>query len=116
MVSIFYWNTAGKKELTALALEDDREHDFIAIQEPWINSLTKGVYCPNSSRYRAIYYKGRAALYVHKRHEISTWEQDGGHDWCKATLQSQGRAVTVFSIYSHPSPNEEGSPLEYLTA
>ena len=65
-LTILYWNTAGHKELTVLALEGSREYDVIAISEPWINMHTKGLYCPCRSQYMVIYYSGRAALYIHK--------------------------------------------------
>jgi hypothetical protein len=33
-LTIAYWNTAGSRENAALALEERREFDVIAIQEP----------------------------------------------------------------------------------
>jgi hypothetical protein len=46
-LSIAYWNTAGKRELTALALSDKNEYDIIAIQEPWVHRDLKTVHCPS---------------------------------------------------------------------
>jgi hypothetical protein len=99
-LSIVYWNTAGKPELTALALNDRNEYDVIAIQEPWVNEELKTVHCPSQGRYRAVYGSGRAALYVHKRHAIEAWEQQSGEDGCYVRFGGGDRTLTLYSIYS----------------
>ena len=113
-LTILYWNTAGRKELAALALEGSREYNAIAISEPWINTYTNGVYCPRRSRYNVIYYSGRAALYIHKRHAAGTWEPSGGCDWCAATFTTREGPITIYSIYSPVESREWISPLTEL--
>ena len=94
-LTIVYWNTAGKQELTALALEDCNEYDVVAIQEPWINRHLRTTYCPRSCRYQRVYGSGRAALSVHKRHGVAKWSQETGEDWCNVTFGEGEVAVTV---------------------
>jgi hypothetical protein len=71
-LTIVYWNTAVRDGLAVIALQDRREADGIAIQEPWVNKQTKTVYCPTHSKYHRVYGEGRAALYIHKRHPPHT--------------------------------------------
>ena len=96
----------------SLILQDDRQFDVIAVQEPWVNPQMKTVYCPVGSRYQRVYGAGRAALYVHKRHGPTDWQAEMGFDWCKVTLQG----MTVWSIYS-PIPKDQQweSPLQRLS-
>lgn len=100
ILRIVYWNTAGSKAPTTVALEDREEYDIIAIQEPWINPQLKTTYCPSAGRYHRVYGSGRAAMYVHKRHAIASWKQQVGRDWCSITFGHGGEAITVWSIYS----------------
>ena len=100
VVTVLYWNTAGTKSNTALALEDPEEYDVIAVQEPWVNPEPKSIHCPRSGRYLSVYGSGRAALYIHKRHGVATWSQKSGKDWCSVTFGAGENAVTVWSIYS----------------
>jgi hypothetical protein len=99
MVEILYWNTHNEKPPAVLALEGPKEYDIIALQEMWINQ--QGVpYCPSTCNYRRVFGGGRAALYVHKRHDIKDWTYEEEKDWCAVTLGSGEEAVTVYSIYS----------------
>lgn len=117
ILSIVYWNTAGSKAPTAVALEDREEHDVIAIQEPWINPQLRTTYCPSGGRYHRVYGSGRAALYVHKRHAVTAWEQRTGQDWCSVTFGRGDTAVTVWSIYSPIRTNQQwASPIHQLRA
>jgi hypothetical protein len=99
MVEILYWNTHNEKPPAVLALEGPKEYDIIALQEMWINQ--QGVpYCPATCNYRRVFGGGRAALYVHKKHNIKDWTYEEGKDWCAVTLGRGEEAVTVYSIYS----------------
>ena len=80
-LTIVYWNTAVRNGLASIALNDCREADLIAIQEPWFNKQTKTVYCPAQAKYYRVYSgEGRAALYIHKRHPPLTWDATAGLD------------------------------------
>jgi hypothetical protein len=111
-LTIVYWNTAARDGLAAIALHDRREPDIIAIQEPWVSKQTKTIYCPAQGKYQRLYGGGRAALYIHKRHPLDTWEAEASLDWCRIILCG----ITIWSIYS-PIPNSQPqweSPLRYL--
>lgn len=50
--------------------------DVIAIQEPWINSVTKEIYAPAHCKFHGITCGeggARVAFYVNKRAEPSNW-------------------------------------------
>ena len=112
-LSILYWNTAARNGLASIALNNSREVDLIAIQEPWFNKQTKTVYCPAQAKYQRVYSgEGRAALYIHKRHPPQTWDATAGLDWCRVVLHG----ITFWSIYS-PIPSTQPlwtSPLQKL--
>ena len=112
-LSILYWNTAARNGLASIALNNSREVDLIAIQEPWFNKQTKTVYCPAQAKYQRVYSgEGRAALYIHKRHPPPTWDATAGLDWCRVVLHG----ITFWSIYS-PIPSTQPlwtSPLQRL--
>ena len=112
-LSILYWNTAARNGLASIALNNSREVDIIAIQEPWFNKQTKTVYCPAQVKYQRVYSgEGRAVLYIHKRHKPQTWDATAGLDWCRVVIHG----ITVWSIYS-PIPSTQPiwtSPLQRL--
>jgi len=100
-LTIMYWNIGGSKPCAALALANPREVDIIAIQEPWRNNHIKGAtYCPRAGKYTVIYAGGRAALYVHKRHGVTTWTQEAHNDWCSVTFGTGDDSLTIYSVYS----------------
>ena len=66
------------------ALGDSREFDVVALQEPHRNRTTMSVYC--NERYHRIFDEGRVALFVHKRHPVTSWLQQVGRDWCNVTF------------------------------
>ena len=98
MITVLYWNQNRRSECAIEALEDSSEYDVLAVQEPWINRQTMDIYCPNSCKYRKVWGSGRAAIYIHKRHEPTTWTYEVGEDWAKVTFTTAN--VTVYSIYS----------------
>ena len=106
--SVVYWNVAKNTEAAAALLEGRREFDIIALQEVPRNQETGRAYCPGLGRYRLIYEgKGRAALYIHKRHTVAGWSQDSGEDWCSVIFGNGPEALTIWSIYS-PYDSERG--------
>jgi hypothetical protein len=111
-LTIVYWNTAARDGLAAIALQDRREADVIAVQEPYLNRQTKTIYCPSQAKYQRIYGGGRAAIYIHKRHPLYTWKAEANLDWCRVVLHG----VTIWSIYSPipASQPEWNSPLQWL--
>lgn len=117
-ITILFWNAAASRSNVALALENRAEYDVIAIQEPWINRNTGGLYCPRRCRYQSVFTVGRAALYIHKRHDIAAWEQRAGVDWSMITFGDGPDAVSVWSIYSpnQGDPTQWDSPLTELPA
>jgi hypothetical protein len=88
----------------------------LAISEPEFDSNQQPV-CTRGSCYHAVYYGGRAALYINKRWPVSSvtqWKQDGGIDWCSVTFLGQD-PWTVYSVYSPNNSPEWTSPLTDLT-
>jgi retron-type reverse transcriptase len=113
-LTIIYWNTAARDGLAAIALQDRREADVIAVQEPYLNRQTKTIYCPSQAKYRRIYGGGRAAIYIHKRHPLYNWKAEANLDWCWVVIHG----VTIWSIYS-PIPASQpvwNSPLQRLAS
>jgi len=94
-LTIAYWNTAGRNGLASLILDSDQEYDIVAIQEPWYNKQTQSIYGPARGRYYRLYDSGRAALYIHKRHQQNTWTTEAGPDWCKVRFGTGQDAITV---------------------
>ncbi|PFH56701.1 hypothetical protein XA68_16125 [Ophiocordyceps unilateralis] len=72
---------------TKVALRCRSAPDVIALQE--VSRDTRTGLPAHSSRfpYRLVFYSGRAAIYVHLRHEVGSWTQDGGEDWCAVTFE-----------------------------
>ena len=66
---IFYWNIAWNRTNIALAEELLSKPDVLVIIELGEGKPPYLVI----GRYRIIYYKGRATLYIHKRHPITIW-------------------------------------------
>ncbi|XP_044715330.1 uncharacterized protein HRG_10909 [Hirsutella rhossiliensis] len=107
----------GQSALSAstLALRAPHAADVIAIQEPAKNAKTGHPICPSRSSYRLVFTAGRAALYVHKRHDTGSWTSDGGVDWCSVTFTKPN--ITIFSIYSPIYAREPNkSPLPALAS
>ena len=79
MLKVAYWNVNKSKLNIALALQNQKEVDVIAIQEPWKNRLIKGTFCPRSGKYQIIHKPGsRAAISIHKR--FASFRCDKGKD------------------------------------
>ncbi|KAM4067385.1 endonuclease-reverse transcriptase domain-containing protein [Hirsutella rhossiliensis] len=113
--ALMYWNTNRQPALTKLALRARHAADVIAIQEPAKNAKTGYPICPSRSSYRLVFTAGRAALYVHKRHDIGSWTSDGGIDWCSVTFTKPN--TTIFSVYSPIYAREpDRSPLPGLAS
>ncbi len=94
-------------------LNSDQEFNIIAIQEPWYNKQTITVYCPIQAKYRRIFSKGRAALYIYKRHPLNTQTTAARPNQCRATL----KGVIIQLIYSPIPTNQQWtSPLQALTS
>ncbi|KAM4061273.1 hypothetical protein HRG_013744 [Hirsutella rhossiliensis] len=113
--ALMYWNTNRQPTLTKLALRAPHAADVIAIQEPAKKAKTGHPICPSRSSYRLVFTGGRAALYVHKRHDTGSWTSDGGVDWCSVTFTKSN--TTIFSVYSPiyaREPNQ--SPLPALAS
>jgi hypothetical protein len=111
-LKVLCWNVGNGRGLGALAQELEEEYDVLAISEPEFDTHQQPV-CTRGSRYYAVYYGGRAALYVHKRWPATGWTQTGGVDWCAVTFKGVN-PWTIYSVYS-PNPGPEwASPLTEL--
>lgn len=112
MLKVLYWNVWKKNALIHLALRARDEFDVIAIQEFVPDKKTNAPPCSRMNKYNLIYFNGRAALYVHKRHDPGTWKGDGGKDWCCVTIHD----TRIFSVYSPPYEPNWTTPLRELGA
>jgi hypothetical protein len=114
-LSIVYWNVGRSYDNPILVVEDTEEYDIIAIQEPAQCKGTGRFYNPSRGRYRLVYSgKGRSGIYIHRRHNITTWEQEAGEDWCKVQFGTGEDAITIWAIYSPCEAPEWRSPLQRL--
>lgn len=117
-LTVLYWNVQRSKIAMAEAIEARREFDIIAVQEPWQNPHVPTTYCPRSCRYRLIYAGdgSRSALFVHKKHPISSWDATATPDWCSVRFTSEGNETTVYSVYSPipDRPNQWRSPIHHF--
>jgi len=112
VVSILLWNTEGNRESIQVLLEEAK-YDILAIQEPWINHLTRSTYCPRSSKYHLIHQtEGRAALYISKQIPTSQWEYRATREWCWVRLSGYEPGLEVWSIYN--PPDHKGVPKALL--
>ena len=94
-------------------LNSNQEFNIITIQKPQYNKQTMTVYCPVQAKYQQIFSKGRAALYIHKRHPLNTWTAAARPNQCRATL----KGVTIWLIYLPIPTNQQWtSPLQALTS
>ena len=101
-MTLLLWNTQGNKQCLEVLLEESK-YDVLAIQEPWINTLTKSTYCPRSARYHLIHApEGRAALYINKKYPVDLWDFEASGVYCRAWFKaSEGEeGLEVWSIYN----------------
>ena len=112
MLNVLYWNTRTIARLTHKALWAQGEFDIIALQEP--NILRhKAPANPRGSNYIMVYGKGKAVLYIHKRHHLGKWTAQTGENWCSVTFLEED--ITVFSIYNPNQATSLSTPLRYIT-
>jgi hypothetical protein len=113
-LTVLYWNVARNSANVTQALENCGEVDVLALQELPVNEKTGSVQGPAGGHYHRVYVEGRAAIYVHKRHDIASWSQRGGKDWCNVQFGAGEQALTVWSIYSENTNTEWQTPLSEL--
>lgn len=94
-VTILQWNV--RKERACLTQALWSAYDVLAIQEP--AAVGQVPTCPAACNFHLLYGGGRAAIYIHKRHPVASWESEAKEDWCRLTLGE----LTVYSVYS-PCP------------
>lgn len=113
-LSIMYWNV-GRSRTNVVTAVEGHQYDILAITEPWTNNQ-KQQYCPSYSHYNIAAMGGRATLYIHKRHDQSTWQARSGPDWCAVTIAEaeQPQPITIYTVYSQVEAKEWASPLTYL--
>ena len=92
MIRVHYWNTRKRTENYRPLLNSD--YDILAIQEPVPPGGTP--LCPRSCNFWLVYGGGRAAIYINKRHPLSTWTAGPDEDICSVTVEG----TAVYSIYS----------------
>ena len=97
MLRLLHWNIRKERACLAQALYSD--FDILAIQEPAAPGRPPA--CPQNCNFWLIYGGGRAALYIHKRHELASWHGTAGKDLCSVHIQE----TTIYSIYS-PNPRQ----------
>ena len=109
MLRVLHWNIRKERACLAQALYSD--FDILAIQEPAAPGRPPA--CPRNCNFWLIYGGGRAALYIHKRHQLTSWHGTADKDLCSITIQE----TVIYSIYS-PNPRERPwtSPLLQLRA
>ena len=105
---VLYWNTRTKSKLTHLALWNSSGADVVAIQEPHIGK-TQASACSSRANYGLIYTSGKAAMYIHKRHDPGSWTPDGGENWCSVTFLRD--RLIIYSIYNPNGATPQSSPL-----
>ena len=103
ILSVLLWNTGGIKELLEIMLQEAK-YDILCIQEPWINTHTKGTYCPRAAKYHLVHTTGgRAAIYVSKRLSVSSWEYEATDQWCRISLKERRegeKGLEIWSVYN----------------
>jgi hypothetical protein len=72
-LKIVYWNTVDSLSNMEQALEDSREFDVVAFQEPYRNQTTISIYY--NERYYRIFDEGKITLFIYKKHPITSWSQ-----------------------------------------
>ncbi len=115
MIRILQWNINNSALNTETALRDSSDYDVISIQEPHLTKHAQP-WLPSNTPYYLVPSQGRAAIYLHRRWDLTTWTSQSGPDWCSVTLYPpQQQPLTIWSIYS-PNPHlpEWQSPLTHL--
>ncbi|KAJ5566972.1 endonuclease-reverse transcriptase domain-containing protein [Penicillium sp. DV-2018c] len=82
------------------ALETEERYDIVAIQEPSRSSHTGTPMVRRGGRLEMVYDSGRAAIFVSKRLDKTTWSTDGGTDWAAGRFGTGQEALTIYSVYS----------------
>lgn len=100
MLNIVTWNQRKSYQAIQELLFTGAQYDVVAAQEVGLQKGNGAPFCPGECPYRMVWQEGsRAAIYLHKRHDLRAWRSDSGKDWASITLPLGEVVITFVSVY-----------------
>jgi hypothetical protein len=94
-IRILYWNIVKNGANINKTLYYTKKYDILAVQKVAVDKRTEKAYYFALSKYTVVYSSSRAAIYVHKRWNIKTFEAAKSDNWARITISEKVEIIII---------------------
>lgn len=100
MLKVVTWNQRKSFNAMAEIQFAGPQYDIIATQEMGLNKATSAPFCPANGPYKMVWApESRAAIFLHKKHDLRNWTMKCGKDWASVSVPFEKSTISFVSVY-----------------